>query len=111
MYDPSTEFQTPVLYSWNLSVERQLPSQFLVRVGYVGSHGSHIKESLDLNPAVPSTTSFSDARRRLNIPFRTALYSDIFMDKQDINSSYNSLQAALERRITGGLTIILAYKW
>jgi hypothetical protein len=33
------------------------------------------------------------------------------MDKQDINSSYHSLQASVERRLTAGLTVLAAYTW
>jgi len=111
VYDPSSKFQTPVLYSWNLTFEHQLPSDFLVRLGYVGSHSSHIKESVNLDPALPGTTAFNDARRRLNLGLPSALYSDVFMDDQDINSAYHSLQASVERRVSKGVTVLASYTW
>src|SRR5207302_1505221 len=43
---------TPLMYNWNLAVERQLAPGWLVRVAYVGSHGSHLRDLVQLNPAV-----------------------------------------------------------
>ncbi|PYU43083.1 MAG: TonB-dependent receptor [Acidobacteria bacterium] len=36
-YDPSGNYHVPTTYEWNLTIERQLPSNILFRVGYVGS--------------------------------------------------------------------------
>lgn len=119
-YDPSGTFQVPAVYGWNLTVEQQMPRGFLVRAGYVGSHSSHIKESMNLNPALPSTTKFDDSRRRLNTAFGATVvggvcvncvYSDVWMDKQDVNSSYHSAQLSVERRVASGLTLAASYTW
>jgi acyl dehydratase len=32
----------PMVQFWNLEIERQLPSNFLLSVGYVGNHGTHM---------------------------------------------------------------------
>src|SRR5436853_71629 len=52
-YDPSGDYHVPTTYEWNLTVERQLPSNILFRVGYVGSRSLHILETEYYNPAVP----------------------------------------------------------
>jgi hypothetical protein len=114
-YDASKKLQTPLMYGWNLGLEHEFTGSILARVAYVGSHGSHIKESVQMNPALPSATvKFSDAVRRLNTPFASTfpkgLYGAIWEAFYDINSNYNSLQASLEKRAKA-LTVQVSYTW
>src|SRR5207302_10299208 len=37
-------YNTPVTYSWNLTLQRQLPSHWIVELAYVGSKGIHQAE-------------------------------------------------------------------
>jgi hypothetical protein len=103
-WDPATKYEVPTVYNWNLSVERQLPYSVLGRIAYVGSHSSHLTETLNLNPAPAG-----GGNRRLNAIAGSPLFSDIQQDSQDVNSSYNSLQLSGERRMTGGLTVLGTY--
>jgi hypothetical protein len=104
-FDPATHFRVPVSYNWNLTVEHQLARSLLVRAAYVGSHGSHIEETLMLNPAVyiPGSTLSTDQRRPLQ-PF--GLIEQV---TEDINSSYNSFQFTVEKRLTQGFSILANY--
>jgi hypothetical protein len=86
----------------------------------VGSHGTHIKETVELDPAaVRSGTAKLDSRRRLNTVFpgcsptaiSQCLYGSVSMEAQDINSQYHSLQLSLERRVSNGLTILTSYTY
>ena len=43
---------TPLEYNWNLAIERQVAAGWLVRAAYVGSHGTHLRDLVQLNPAV-----------------------------------------------------------
>ena len=58
-YDPANggQYQTPVAYNWNLTIERQLAAEWLLRAAYVGSHASHLLETLELSPVVQGTKS------------------------------------------------------
>jgi hypothetical protein len=104
-FDPGKHFIVPLIYNWNLSIEHQLASDWLVRVAYVGSHGTHIRERQQLNPAVHIPGSkLSIDQRRIFQP-----YGPIWQDSQAVNSSYQSFQASLERRFTRGLTILANY--
>ena len=101
-YDPANglEYQTPVSYAWNLTVERQFAADWLVRVAYVGSHASHLLETLQLSPKVfGSSKNFYPE------------YSDLQAAAQDINSSYNSLQVTLQKRLSRGFTVLANYTW
>ncbi len=115
-YDPFHKYQTPAVYEWNLTLEHQLSGGFMLRGAYVGTHSSHLKESVQLNPALPSATlKFSDSRRRLNAPFLGTfpggLFGPVWMSTQDINSSYHGLQLTIERRVSKGLTILGSYTY
>jgi hypothetical protein len=123
-FDSGSKYLAPTLYQWNLGVEHQFSGGFLVRVAYVGSHGSHIKESIQLNPAAVgsgngqpdgSKQTKIDPRRRLNLPFASSftggLYGPVWINGQDVNSSYNALQVSVERRLSHGLTVSGSYTY
>ena len=114
-FDPRDKLKTPVIYEWNLGLEHEFLGNIFAHLAYVGSHGSHIKESVQMNPARPSATvKFSDAVRRLNLPFATTfpkgLYGPVWEAWNDINSSYDSLQASVQKRAKM-VTLQLSYTW
>lgn len=43
---------TPYVGNWNLTVQRELPMHFFVEVGYIGSEGVHLIDSLQRNQAL-----------------------------------------------------------
>jgi hypothetical protein len=115
-WDPDHKYQVPTLYNWNLAIERQLPSKILVRAAYVGSHGSHLKETIAFN-----VSPVGGGPPRLNAllapgnPNPPAVFGTTnngpTQDLQDINSSYHSLQLSAEKRMSRGLTILGNYTW
>ncbi len=105
--DPSGNYQVPVIYNWNLTVERQLASDWMVHLSYVGSHTNHLATSLQLNPAIftPGSTLSTDQRRIFQS------FSGITLDSQSVNGNYDSLQAGFEKRLSRGFTILANYTW
>ncbi len=63
-YDPYKGFQDPLFYAWNLAVEQQLTGSASLRAAYVGTHGSHQWQDLELNPIVGGTRVFNQAGLR-----------------------------------------------
>ncbi|MCU1258541.1 MAG: TonB-dependent receptor, plug [Bryobacterales bacterium] len=108
-YDPANGGKelTPVVYQWNMIVERQFRADWVARVAYVGSQSRHLLESTELNPSVyiPGSKLSTDARRAFQP------YGSISQASQDINSGYNSLQLTLQKRYSHGLTILGNYTW
>lgn len=104
-FDPSGNYQVPVIYNWNLTVERQLAKDWMAHVSYVGSHTSHLATSLQLNQAVftPGSTLSTDQRRIFQ------QFSGITIDSQAVNGNYNSFQAGFEKRMARGFTILANY--
>ena len=104
-YDPGNKFVTPTIYNWHFTVERQLLPNYLLRLAYVGSHGSHLMgRGLEINPADNGIHLFSG-------------YSSIGMQSSSKNSSYNSLQVTFEKRFSrgsawlDGLSLLTNYTW
>jgi hypothetical protein len=108
-YDPANNHKelTPVSYNWDLLVERQVPGDWILRAAYVGSHASHLLESLELNPSVyiPGSKLSTDQRRAFQP------YGSISQASQDINSGYNSLQFTAQKRLSHGLSVLANYTW
>ena len=92
--------------AWNLTVERQLRSDVLVRVGYAGSKGTHLGYNTDVNAPLPSPTATADneSERRPNQNFQ-----EVVEDVSGGNSIYNSLQVSVEKRFSHGFTASANY--
>ena len=104
-FDPSGNFQVPLVYNWNLAVEQQMSPGLVARIAYVATHASHIFASVDINPVVPA--AFGGTGKRV-YPLYT---NQITQTSMVGNTTYNSLQATLEQRLQHGLTILANYTW
>src|SRR4029077_6702679 len=93
-------------FNWNLALERQLPSNILVRAAYVASRSTHLTETLNLNPS-----PVRGGTLRLNAIAGGPVFSTVQQDLQDINATYHSLQLSAEKRATHGLTVFANYTW
>jgi hypothetical protein len=121
-YDPSGNFQVPVTYDYNLTIERQLAPSLAMRIAYVGSGSRHQFVNLDLNPAVNTGSGLSTNQRRVYNtaptvgPCTTATgcatsYSDILLASMTGNAHFNSFQATLDKKMRNGLSLLANYTW
>ena len=104
--------KTPNTQSWNLNLQQELGSKFVLQVGYLGNKSTHQVQLLDINqptPGINTATDTSQSRR----PFNT-LYPDL----RQINTissvgwaNYNSLQTTLRTTQFHGLTSQIAFTW
>jgi hypothetical protein len=107
-----TNSQTPEIYQYNLTLERELTEDLGLEIGYVGSQGRFLGMRYNLNTALPvgvtncnATTGFCTLTTARPLP----AYGDITYQVQALNSSYNALQAVLRRRSKNGLTLLASY--
>lgn len=108
MHDPYIKH--PVTYNYSLTVQHELPGQFLLEAGYIGKLSRHLVSEVNLNQLLPGTVQRNpgvnvDALR----PYPG--YSSIRHAGQRGTSSYNAMTATLERRFTGGLSLQGSYTW
>lgn len=107
-----TNIKIPLMTTWNLTIERQFGTDWLLRAAYVGNKGTNLmtvfQNSRELNPAiyipVRSTTANTQARRPLQ-DFTTI--TEVSLSGH--NSHYNGLQLTVERHFVRGLSILANY--
>ena len=95
---------TPNVQQWNFTVERQLGASLVARVGYVGTRGTHLNLNLDENVATPGPGAVA-ARR----PYPSVASISGWEPRGP--SSYNGLQASMEKRFASGLSFLAAYTY
>ncbi len=112
-------FIVPNTQQWNLTVQRSLPGQWILEVGYVGSHSIHLRETRDsiqsvlATPADRITVTGAGGQQFpittttvANGPARSIYqglngYSGFELFANDAYSHYHSLQATISRRWGG----------
>jgi hypothetical protein len=87
---------------WSLGFQRQLPGAMILGVDYVGTEGLNLPGTLNINdpPAGPGSVQ---ARR----PYPN--YGTISYNNQSSLSTYNSLQAKLQKQTSHGYWYLLSY--
>jgi len=95
---------TPLYYTWNLTLEREIFPEWVGRAAYVGSASNYGRITKQLNAARFGTTGGTDARRL----FAPELGSIEYFT-QDRRSYYHSLQTSLTKRFTKGFTLLGSY--
>ncbi|HLO00436.1 MAG TPA: carboxypeptidase regulatory-like domain-containing protein [Pyrinomonadaceae bacterium] len=90
----------PQSYVYNFGVQRELPFNLIADVAYVGSRGTHLFINEQLNPGINGFNTLIRAfPNRGSVTART----------NGGDSSYNSLQARLDRGFKNGLLLRFAY--
>jgi len=105
----SADFRNPYVQSWNLTVEREVWGGFVMRTSYAASKGTRLGTGRELNPAVyaPGVTTATTNQRR---PLGPALGATPIIESVG-NSTYHALQWNIERRFSGGLTVLANYQF
>jgi hypothetical protein len=107
----------PYMQQWDLSLERQLGSDWVITANYIGNKATHFRSSTEANPAIyipgGSTTSNTAARRTLTQinPTTGAYYSTITMMDDGVNTSYNALRLTAQHRFAKHYTLLAAYTY
>jgi hypothetical protein len=111
----SPTFKRPMVHSWSLTVQRELPGQFLVSAGYVGTRSTNNETWIDLNSPAFIPPAGYNYDPRINAGFNTNLlrpfqgYGAITQVNSGLNSIYNSFQATFQRRFASGLALQGSY--
>jgi len=103
-----TEYHTPTpkAMQWNLGVERELSTDYVVTLFYVGSHAYDLIMPTDLNAVPESELSSNDQSLR---PYKN--FTNIQGNLYNAASNYDSLQASFTKRMSHGLSFSFNYTW
>ena len=128
-FDPRNT--VPIVYNFNLNIQRSLPGSMVMTLGYVGSVGHHLVTTYDANPVTPAghAACLADPEcvadrsvQRLFYPSHSTdpltigdtglpYYLGVGTQATSGNSNYNSFQAQLQKAPTHGLSFTLAYTY
>ena len=102
-------FQPSYVQQFNLTIEREITQwQLLIKAGYVGNLGRRLDTTFNVNQPIPGPTS--TASRRPDFAIRPNL-SDATYAVSDGLSNYSAAQLTVEKRMSHGLGVLLAYAW
>ncbi len=119
---PNTNWITPTTYDWNLTLEHQFSSSTLLRLSYVGTRGTHLRQDNELNPGqyalwvARGCTSYSQAGCSTDSRRPYQGLTNVYLSTNNGNSSYNAFQATLQKRpfaqgMFQSLTLLASYTW
>ena len=105
---PSRDIRTGYMQNWNFMVEQQLGGSLLLRAGYVGSKGTKLLSSGEINPAIygPGATAANVNQRRIYQPI-----GGLQLGMSSSWSKYNSMQVTVQKRYSHGFTLLANYTW
>jgi hypothetical protein len=100
-----SRLHTPYYQSWNLAVQRSLPSAISLEIAYAGSRGTHLQGVVDPNQdPVPGPGDVQARRPFQQLGGFTAITNIA-------SSNYNALQVKAEKRTTHGLYFLSAFTY
>ncbi len=112
-------YDSPMTQQYNLDVQQQLSNSTVFDLAYVGTRGTRLLESRDINeallasPAEPinGVTTNTQANAYLRVPYTGFSPSGLTRIESYGFSKYNSLQATLRRQLSHGILLQAAYTW
>jgi hypothetical protein len=105
------DIETPSVHVWNVNVQRELPAQLALTVGYAGSRGYNLLRSNDVNTAAPITGGDGLPFFPVAAPRQNTAWTTIELKSSDGDSWYRALILDLRRRWTNGLSFQSSYTW
>jgi hypothetical protein len=123
----SFNMEPPRTTNFNFNVQYQVSKSMVAQIGYVGSIGRHLLGAYNLNPAgqFPGINPAAVAMGCISDFFLddctgggtfqlggfTSALGQPGIQATDYSSNYNSLQASLQRHMSNGLQLGVAYTW
>lgn len=93
----------PTVQQYSFHIEQALSQNTVLSVGYVGEHGIHLLDTVDVNTAIPTilpdgTKFFPPKSPRANPNLGNSRY-----ELSNANSNYNGLEVDLRQRLSHGI--------
>jgi hypothetical protein len=104
------DFQNSYIQSWSLNLEREITPTLGVKVSYIGSKGTHLRISRNVNQitggARPFPTIAADSPIIPGAPI-----GNVAQINSAGNSNYNALWVTANKRLSRGLQFNASYTW
>jgi hypothetical protein len=99
----------PRIHVFNVNVQREIPWQTALTLGYAGSRGRNLWRSSDVNTAQPTRLADGTVFIPANTPRPNTAFSTIELKSSDGESWYDALIIDLRKRFTAGFSIQSSY--
>lgn len=100
--------------SYNLNLQQQFGSGFLMELGYIGSEGKHLRIQRDINqfeyPGGKATRPFANLSTTSTIRPGAGLGNIAYIDSDSL-SNYNALWFTIRKALSHGIQINSTYTW
>ena len=101
------DYHEGYIQSWNLAFQRQLPKNFTFEAAYVGNHTVRAPVTYNLNASMV----FNSGANGRPLYQKFGKNADVNYRYVGMSNDYNSLQAKLDRRFSGGFVMTTAYTY
>ena len=106
----------PYMEAWNLSYQRQLGSNWVFSMDYIGNRAVHFRGATESNPAIYSataTTKNTQARRYFTSLNATAgpYYATVTQMDDHVNTYYDGLRISAQHRFSHNFTLLSVYTY
>ena len=101
-----SDFHRGYIQSWNFSIQKQVGKGWVAQAGYVGTRQVGVMGFEERNYGLVG----GGAASRIYFPSTRRNSSTAVVNRMG-NTTYDALQASLERRYSGGYQVNLAYTW
>lgn len=119
------DFKNMYAQDWNLTIERQLTSTLGVTAAYVGSKGTHLQLTRNINqPFLDASGNYEPTRPFLSLPLTSPIlparcaapnppctFGNLNRVDSPGNSNYNALWLTLNKQLSHGLQLLASYTW
>jgi len=100
----NVDFRNAIVQQWNLNLQQQLGTSYVITLAYAGSKGNHLYMQNQGNPGIYGRPGNLNQRR----PLYPTFGSITDMSSQG-NSTYHALQVTLNKRLSKGFTVLANY--
>lgn len=101
------DFRVAAINEWSIGIQHEILRNLVLDVSYVGNHGSHLIQTINLNQ--PPPTALSQAAVQSIQPYPQ--YSPVLWYQSQGISNYDALLVRLEKRFSNGLSFITTYSY
>jgi hypothetical protein len=102
------DLKPPSVWSWNFTVQQQLPWKIVLQAAYVGDRGLNEWEVFDINqPTAGALLANPGVSANYLRPYKG--FAAIQQEQSAASSRYNSLQTELNRRFSNGVSFEFTY--
>jgi len=111
----SEDIQNPTTHFWNLSVQREIRSNYIFEVGYTGNRSYHQLRQRETNPGVLTATQaaavIATDNANITVPRLNPNWGSRVLLETTSNAEYHAGYAKFDRRMSKGLQIGANYTW